>query len=271
MIIGAVMSAETMQFSRKKLRGQDQRTAKTWKDESGCYRITWISQYMGVQVTPHYQACVRTVAPDGFIYWDFAGRQGPYRKLQAAIDACEKHRKAWNHALKLANSERKGRAERLRAFHAKARVGTGFTCNVLLNHVPEWVAKDADPIALYNLRGVLFAKGKKAEEDDEEECQESPVLQPAPMPTLKTSGSRKRSGDRTSSEKTPKRGHASSATVEDGTTKAKTRRAQSHATSVEEVVKEPARRASKGTKARWQTGGKSAKTTKQRTKRTKAA
>ena len=95
-----------MEFVRKKIRGQSQKSRKTWLSEEG-YRIVWRNEVCGVSVAPGFQATVRTTMPSGEI-WDFVDqRHTLQRTMKAAQTACEKHYKLWTKASEAGVRERK--------------------------------------------------------------------------------------------------------------------------------------------------------------------
>jgi hypothetical protein len=156
-----------MEFTRKKKRGMDRRVMKIWLSEDKQYKIVWTCECMGVPIRPHFHALVYVVAGERRA-WGFAGRTGPYRKLKAAIEACEKHQKIWQAALDISKGEYKGRADRLRALDGRARAGSGVTRARLLMSLPEWVLRQAPPNLLATLYGSK--KCKSNDQDDQPEA-----------------------------------------------------------------------------------------------------
>ena len=61
-------------------------TEKVWHDQSGKYRISWRSHFMGVRVIPKYFACELTEL-DGHVCWDIISK---HRELSPAQNACQK-------------------------------------------------------------------------------------------------------------------------------------------------------------------------------------
>ena len=85
-----------MNFTRKKIRGQNQKVRRTWLSEEN-YRIIWRCEAFGIAVPPDFQATVRVLLPDGREMWDFVGRR-LFKTLKAAQEACEKHQRLWTRA-----------------------------------------------------------------------------------------------------------------------------------------------------------------------------
>jgi len=145
----------------------DQRTCRVWISSCGNYKIVWSNECLGVSVAPHFHAMVREYAGEDKI-WNFAGRRGPYRKLRAAIAACEYHQKVWRAAIQIASGEFKGRADRLRSLDARARVGTGINCNRLFAGLPVWVrAEGAEAHRI--LHEAIFGKDKCKSNDQDDQ------------------------------------------------------------------------------------------------------
>lgn len=138
-----------MEFIQKRIRGKSQKTYREWHDDTGNYRITWRSEWMGIQVTPAFYSCVRTVRPNGE-GWDFVGRMGTYKTFNKAVQEAERNRKLWERFLKLANGERKGRIARIRALDSTART----TGRRIFASVPVWV-HETDAYALRFLTTTL--------------------------------------------------------------------------------------------------------------------
>ncbi len=145
----------------------DQRTTKVWISSCGNYMIRWSREVMGVSVKPHYHALVREWAGESKI-WNFAGRRGPYRKLNTAMDACEYHLKVWKAAIQIAEGEFKGRADRIRALDGRARVGTAPYRGRVFAGLPLWVrgtAAEAHRI----IHGTLYGKPCKTSDDQDDQ------------------------------------------------------------------------------------------------------
>lgn len=132
-----------MEFKRKKrVKGKSQKYHKEWYSGDKQYRITWRRESMGVAVIPGYLVCVRCVGSTEF--WDFAGRRGPYRSLNAAIKAARRHRKVWERAIELAGGKRRGRADKLRSLKLRAKAGKGHKRHDIFSSLPCWVLKSCD-------------------------------------------------------------------------------------------------------------------------------
>lgn len=155
-----------MIFTRKKVRGKQQKNHKEWLDESGQYRIVWRNEVFGVQVRPGYRAmllCYRSPT-DHFEYWGFAGKKGSlYKTLSRAKEVCEKNRKMWEKLLVAASGERKGRIDRIRDCEASLYWNEGF---VLRRDPARWALRQADP---HELR-ILFPVGRRKREEDSEDA-----------------------------------------------------------------------------------------------------
>lgn len=121
---------------------------------------------MGVAIKPHYQALVREYVGERKI-WSFAGRRGPYRKLNTATAACEYHLKVWTAAVQIAQGEFKGRADRIRALDGRARVGTAPFRGRVMVSVPIWIRRDAAE-AHRIIKDTLFGKPCKSNDPDDQ-------------------------------------------------------------------------------------------------------
>jgi hypothetical protein len=240
-----------MEFIRKKCRGLDRRTAKMWISKCGHYRITWRAEVWGVKITPQYQCCVRTyrlpLGTDDKM-WNFAGRRGPYRKFNAAVEAAEKHERLWRYAIQVSETERKGRNERLRVIEARARVGSGITLNRVMCSLPVWVRPLANQILLKRLFPAFFgepeqvddecnlpetlpeASGSPSQEDAFDQSQSDPTDLSLSSEQKPTRGTRKSSSR---PRKTPTSGPASNAKVEEESMTPKKKRTRLKATSSE--------------------------------------
>jgi len=241
-----------MPFIRKKKRGMDRRTMKVWFSECNNYKIVWTNECRGVSVAPHFHAMVREYAGEDKI-WNFAGRRGPYRKLNAAIAACEYHQKVWRAAIQIASGEFKGRADRLRSLDARARVGTGVNRNRLFSGQPVWVRSEGAE-AHRTLHAALFGKDK-CKFDDQDDPSEISKPSESSTPEGPTSGS--------TTSTTPDGGPVSNAVVEgefdtpptETSSKATSSRRGTRAKRAKAPAPEPEKKASKRTR-------KSSKSTK---------
>lgn len=156
-----------MEFVRKKRRGQQQSVSREWVSDDGHYRIVWRREVYGVKVRPGYHPLVRSINNFGFEFWSFAGARRPYKTLDLAKEACEKNRRLWEAFCKIAESERKGRADRVRALDAKATLGSGASAHKIMSVLPIWVKEAAEPFLIR----ILFPVGRRWADDDE--CDES--------------------------------------------------------------------------------------------------
>ena len=112
-----------MNFKRRKIKGQNQKTRQTWLSEEQ-YRIVWCKEVFSVAVIPHYQATIR-ITLNGEM-WDFVAKSR-YRTFKAAQDACEKHYALWTKVTKL-----KGKRE-LEKLFGKIPLGCPNWVKPLLN------------------------------------------------------------------------------------------------------------------------------------------
>jgi hypothetical protein len=127
-----------MEFTRKQVRGKNQKTYKEWRDESDNYRIVWRNEFMGLDLPDAFYATVRKNGPSG-PYWDFVGARGPYRSFKKAAQAANKHRKAWCQLLEIAEGDRKGRVDRVRELDQRYRGSTRDGNYRLMMSMPAWV------------------------------------------------------------------------------------------------------------------------------------
>lgn len=195
-----------MNFTRKRIRGQNSKTRKTWMDDDGNYRVTWSKEIAGVRVEPFYHACVRTESG-----WGFAGRRGPYRTLKAAKEACEFNKSLWDKFLAVAG---RTKVTQVRDLKDRSMVGAGKAAVSAMSDVPSWVLARAD----LRLIEIVFPTRKGAECDfpdaptETSKSSDSPM--PAEKPTKKQSngggGKRKRSTSTTKPSKPSRRKNASS-------------------------------------------------------------
>lgn len=169
-----------MEFVRVKKRGQVQKHQKTWLSVDRHYKIAWARECFGVRVQAHYHAtvnCLRSIDLKDR-QWDFAGRRGPYKTFEAAVEACNKHHKAWTDAIEISEGERTGRSDRLRSLEFRVRVKSIKDKKVshqkIMTGIPVWVRNKANP-ALF---AHFFPRGRKRVKDDEdyEECATDPSV-----------------------------------------------------------------------------------------------
>jgi hypothetical protein len=176
-----------MEFTRKKKRGQHSKVRRTFLSEDG-YRIVWRKEVCGVRVPPRFQACVRSILPNGWEVWDFVNRARPVIKtMKAAQEECAKHKRLWLRAC-----EATGVRELRELFGGKIPSG-----------MPLWATKKANR-KVYAL--VMDSRPAKYREDDE--C-ESPPARPETSETPPT---------RTAGSAEPISDPVSNVTGEDGTT-----------------------------------------------------
>lgn len=174
-----------MNFTRVKIKGQNQKTRKTWQSEEH-YRIIWRREYAGVSLPPRFQASVRIHLTDGREMWDFAGKRSLYKTFKAANDACEHHRRLWSAVVQATGVRR---IQEL----CGGKVPAGY---------PVWIRKEMNSKVRTILENATNpTQGKECDDQDD------------PIETSPTTENK--------SETRPsirKRGRASSATVEDGST-----------------------------------------------------
>jgi len=99
-----------MDFIRKKKRGQNKKTQRTWFSAEG-YRLFWRKEAYGVTLVPRFMACVRVLVPnfsrdwaegrpEEFLCWDFVDhRHHLYKTMRKAQEACERHLRLWSKAI----------------------------------------------------------------------------------------------------------------------------------------------------------------------------
>lgn len=156
-----------MQFRRKRLRGQNQKVRRTWLSEDG-YRIVWRKEVYGVQVPARFQACVRTILPNGWQMWDFVNHDRRLMKTaKAAQEECEKHKRLWTKVC-----EATGIRQLRELFGGKLPLG-----------VPLGVTKKINR----KLCAVLMDDRPAKCRDDEDEPSENPGDQPEASETSLTS------------------------------------------------------------------------------------
>lgn len=136
---------EFAQTKNKKLR-------KVWR--CGDYRITVNRKPFGVRVPLRYYACVHTTTG-----WDFAAHRRPYRKLEAAIKACETNEKFWDRFRELA-AESGSRLRRLEDLIDRAKRQKVYMTVAM----PIQIAKTCDK----RLMEMLNPKPRTKVEDDDE-------------------------------------------------------------------------------------------------------
>jgi hypothetical protein len=239
-----------MNFKRVKVKGQNRKFHKTWKSEDKCYRITWRREFMGVSLPPRFQACVRIHLPNGWDMWDFAGRRGPFKTFKAASEACEHHRRRWS-----AIAQAPGIRRVLELCGGKVPLG-----------YPLWVRKEINA----KVRNILenANKPQRDREWDTEPDQSAPT---EVLPSIEHG--KPGDGDKPVSTRSRKRGRASPATVEDGTTTGRRRirltptENKSDAPPAEAPVKGRKRQSSKRTARKSPGTGKRKKSIKRSSKR----
>jgi hypothetical protein len=216
-----------MNFTRKRVKGQNQKHHKLWLDDDKRYRITWRRECFGVRVPPAFFACVRCQRSmmDSTPVWYFAGQRRPYKTFEKAKEICELHERIWN-AVAALNDEKHyvNKLRELRASHG--RIGAGPLSQDVLTSLPKWVMKAVS-------RRILDTLFPASDLVREELC-----LENLSDPT-ETSPS---SADSTDEEQ-PTSIPASTAGDEAGTTTTKTRRARSKAIDTETQSPAPSAKA----------------------------
>jgi hypothetical protein len=86
-----------MEFTRKKIKGQNKKVRKTWMSEEK-YRIVWRCEAWGIALPAAFQATVRILLPNGSEMWDFVSSRRLFKTFKAAQEACEKHQRLWQQA-----------------------------------------------------------------------------------------------------------------------------------------------------------------------------
>jgi len=162
-----------MIFARKKKRGQVQKHHKTWLSDDGQYKVDWRNRAHAVKVRSGFHATVLCTQTPHVSHkqWEFAGRRGLYKTLEAAQQACEQHQKHWLEAIEASLGERTGRAAKLRAIEARSRLRTtrtkGKTQIAVYQRtmcaVPGWVRKQANKVLIEHFWAPTR---KRATEDD---------------------------------------------------------------------------------------------------------
>lgn len=127
-----------MEFKRKqRIKGKKAKHYKEWYDEGERYRITWRNQFFGVTLDPAYYACVRCLRGESK-YWNFAGRRGTHRTLNAAIRACEYNKKIWDKFLAI---EGQAKVKQFKALQTEVFWETDT--NSTMWNIPVWVLAKA--------------------------------------------------------------------------------------------------------------------------------
>jgi hypothetical protein len=216
---------------------------KMWMDPGKRYRITWNRQYMGITISPLFQACVRCVEGprDTRESWDFAGARKPYKTLAKAQQACELNERIWNAVIAL--NDEKHFMRRLDALKARSVAGTGLLKRSMLRGLPKWVAKVCNPRLLEYLfpSAPLTRSEREDNEEERNECTGTP--EPGDEQVLNDLTEALRSlDDDTSSEvrkKTREPGRVLPASDGDKSTTKKTRRTRLKATDTGEPSSAP--------------------------------
>jgi hypothetical protein len=215
-----------MEFVRKRKVGYSQKTYRVWHSAGGHpidgqYRIIWRNEVMGVRVRAGYHATVLSRNGQGQEFWSFATARRPFKTFKLAVEACEKNFRLWQAFIAITDTDRKGRADRVRALDAKAVIGSGAAAHKVMSVLPVWVQAKAEPFLIR----LLFPVGRRLAEDDE--CDAS---DPSDTTNLSpSSGESEPTG--LMSETTLASGPPSNAAAEDESTIRPTRRARSKATS----------------------------------------
>ena len=113
----------------------------TWESDCHCYKVRAFDSCGGVSIRPGYHALVDSITnlDTGASFWNFAGKRGPYWSKAAAERACVRHLNAWKRMLKVMQTPRAGRTDRIRELDATARTGKGYKRQRLLVWPPRWV------------------------------------------------------------------------------------------------------------------------------------
>ncbi len=125
-----------MEFKRKqRIKGKKAKHYKEWYSLDGHYRISWRNQYEGSSVDPAYYACVRCLRGESK-YWNFAGRRGTHRTLNAAEKACEQNKQIWDKFLAIEGNTRQFKEIQTDAFWIT-------NTNSTMWNIPVWVLAQA--------------------------------------------------------------------------------------------------------------------------------
>lgn len=144
-----LVSENAVNFKRKRIRGQNGKTKKTWMDDDGNYRVTWSNEIAGIKMeTPVIHACVLTDWG-----WGFAGKRGPYKTIKAAKQACEFNQELWKAFLSM---EGRDKVSQYNALRHRSMVGSGKSAVSAMSDVPSWVLGLADERQL----SIICPKGK---------------------------------------------------------------------------------------------------------------
>jgi len=81
-----------MQWKRKQLRGISAKKRKEWYSESKTYRILWVTECQGIDLTPHFGALYHAEVQEETGWGRLTGKAKMYRTLKAAQRACEAHK-----------------------------------------------------------------------------------------------------------------------------------------------------------------------------------
>lgn len=189
-----------MDFVRKKKRGVTSKTCKVWfSTDGGHYKIMWVKEAFGVRTKPHYHAtvhCFRT-STDTYKQWDFAGRRGPYKTFEAAVEACEHNHKMWLEAISISESKAAGRKDRFRSMEFRSRIKT---VRVKKKHktvsyqrtmcgTPIWVRKIANAVLTEFFSDRLRGRTRADDDEEEDECLPSPGVTGEALPTTEAGSS----------------------------------------------------------------------------------
>ena len=157
-----------MNFKRKKIRGQNAKTKRTWMDDDGNYRITWSTDIAGIKMDPPViHACVFTDWG-----WGFAGKRGPYKTVKAAKQACEFNKELWDTFLAM---EGRDKIAQYNVLRHKSMVGSGKSAVSAMSDIPLWVLGLADERQL----SIICPKGKLKGDECDYPNDLTPILKPS--------------------------------------------------------------------------------------------
>ena len=230
-----------MNFTRKRIRGQDGRLKRTWMDDSGNYRVTWAREIHGIRMeSPVVHACVLT--PWG---WGFAGRRGLYKTVKSAKEACEFNKGLWDKFLLI---EGRTKVTQVRDLKDRSWIGIGKSAVSAMSDIPSWVIESADPRSME----ILCPKHKGDECDHQDDP--TPASTTSDVPT----------------HTNPENGPASDASDGDqGRSVDQTDADTKSAPPAKARAKAPAKRSTKPTKTQSTRGGRTAKRSTSTTKSSK--
>jgi hypothetical protein len=178
------VSENSVNFKRKKIRGQNAKTKRTWMDDDGNYRITWSTDIAGIKMdAPVIHACVFTDWG-----WGFAGKRGPYKTVKAAKQACEFNKELWDAFLSM---EGRDKIAQYNVLRHKSMVGSGKSAVSAMSDIPLWVLGLADERQL----SIICPKRKGDECDYQDD--------PTPISNISDASTHGQSGESQSSTPVP--------------------------------------------------------------------